>query len=36
MFAAIALVPVAVGSGAAWIPAWEAANVDPALSLREE
>ena len=36
MFAAIALVPVAVGSGAAWIPAWEAANVDPALPLREE
>lgn len=36
MFAAIALVPLAVGTGAAWLPAREAANVDPALALREE
>jgi predicted permease len=36
MFAAVALVPLAVGTGAAWIPAREAANVDPALALREE
>ena len=36
MFAAIALVPLAVGTGAAWVPAREAANVDPALALREE
>ena len=36
MFAAVALVPLAVGTAAAWIPAREAANVDPALALREE
>ena len=36
MFAAVALVPLAIGAGAAWIPAREAANVDPALALREE
>jgi hypothetical protein len=36
MFAAIALVPLAVGCAAAWLPAREAANVDPALALREE
>jgi predicted permease len=36
MFAAVALVPLAVGTGAAWIPARKAANVDPALALREE
>jgi putative ABC transport system permease protein len=36
MFAAIALVLLAVGVGAAWVPAREAANVDPALALREE
>jgi predicted permease len=36
MLAAVALVPFAVGTGAAWIPAREAANVDPALALREE
>ena len=36
MFAAVALVPLAVGTAAAWIPAQEAANVDPSLALREE
>jgi ABC-type antimicrobial peptide transport system permease subunit len=36
MFALVALIPLAVGTGAAWIPAWEAANVAPALALREE
>jgi len=32
MFTAVALVPLAVGTGAAWIPAREAANVDLALA----
>ena len=36
MFAAVGLVLLAVGAGAACLPAWEAANVDPALALREE
>lgn len=36
MFAAVGLVLLAVGAGAAWLPAREAANVDPALALREE
>ncbi len=36
MFAAVALILLAVGTGAAWIPAREAANVDPAMALREE
>lgn len=36
MFAAVALVPLAIGTGAAWIPAREAASVDPARALREE
>lgn len=36
MFAAIAIVPLAIGAGAAWIPARQVANVDPALALREE
>jgi ABC-type lipoprotein release transport system permease subunit len=36
MFAAVSVVPLAVGAGAAWIPARQAANVDPALALREE
>jgi len=36
MFAAVAVVPLAVGAGAAWIPARQAADVDPALALREE
>ena len=36
MFAAVALVPLAIGTAAAWIPAREAANVDPSLALREE
>jgi hypothetical protein len=36
MFAMIALVLLAVGSGAAGIPAREAANVDPSMALRQE
>ena len=36
MFAGVALVLVSVGAGAAWIPAREAANVDPSLALRQE
>jgi putative ABC transport system permease protein len=36
MFAAVGLVLLAVGAGAAWLPAREAANVDPALALKEE
>jgi putative ABC transport system permease protein len=36
MFAAVGLVPLAVGAAAAWLPAREAANVDPALVLKEE
>jgi hypothetical protein len=36
MFAAVTLVLVCVGAGAAWIPAREAANVDPSLALRQE
>jgi hypothetical protein len=36
MFAAVAVIPLAVGAGAAWLPAREVANVDPALALREE
>ena len=36
MFAAVALVLLAVGAGAAWLPAREAANVDPALALKEQ
>jgi ABC-type antimicrobial peptide transport system permease subunit len=35
MFATIALLLLAVGSGAAWIPAREAANVDAAMALRQ-
>jgi putative ABC transport system permease protein len=35
-FAAVGLVLLAVGAGAAWLPAREAANVDPALALKEE
>ena len=34
MFATVAVVPLAVGAGAAWIPARQAADVDPALALR--
>ena len=36
MFAAVALILLAVGTGAAWIPARDAANVDPAMALRQE
>lgn len=36
MFAAIALILLSVGAVAAWIPAREAANVDPALALRQD
>lgn len=36
MFAAVALVPLVIGSAAAGIPARKAANVDPAITLREE
>jgi len=36
MFTAVGLVLLAVGAGAAWLPAREAANVDPALALKEE
>jgi putative ABC transport system permease protein len=36
MFAAVGLVLLAIGAGAAWLPAREAANVDPALALKEE
>jgi hypothetical protein len=36
MFAAVALVLLAIGAAAAWIPAREAANVDPSMALREE
>ncbi|MBL8217960.1 MAG: FtsX-like permease family protein [Bryobacterales bacterium] len=36
MFAAVIVVPLTVGTGAAWIPARQAAKVDPALALREE
>jgi ABC-type lipoprotein release transport system permease subunit len=36
MFAGVALALVSVGAGAAWIPAREAANVDPSLALRQE
>ena len=35
-FAAVGLVLLAIGAGAAWLPAREAANVDPALALKEE
>jgi predicted permease len=35
-FAAIALVLLSVGAAAAWIPAREAANVDPSFALRQE
>jgi hypothetical protein len=34
LFAAVGLVLLAVGAGAAWLPAMEAANVDPALPLK--
>ncbi|MBL8214871.1 MAG: ABC transporter permease [Bryobacterales bacterium] len=36
MFAAVALVPLAVGTIAAWMPARGVANVDPSSVLREE
>ena len=36
MFAAVGLVLLGVGAGAAWLPAREAAKVDPALALKEE
>jgi ABC-type antimicrobial peptide transport system permease subunit len=36
MFAAVGLVLLAVGAGAAWLPALKAAKVDPALALKEE
>jgi putative ABC transport system permease protein len=36
IFAGVVLVLVSVGAGAAWIPAREAANVDPSLALRQE
>ena len=36
MFAAVALLFVLVGAGAAWIPAREAASVDPSFALRQE
>jgi ABC-type lipoprotein release transport system permease subunit len=36
MFAAVALLLLSVGAGAAWIPALEAANVDPSFALRQE
>jgi len=36
MFATIALLLLAVGSGAAWIPAREAASVEPSMALRQE
>jgi len=36
MFAAVGLVLLLVGAGAAWLPAREAAKVDPALALKEE
>jgi ABC-type lipoprotein release transport system permease subunit len=35
-FAAITLVLLSVGAAAAWIPAREAANVDPSFALRQE
>lgn len=36
MFAAVALVLLSIGIAAAWIPAREAADVDPSFALREE
>jgi hypothetical protein len=36
MFATVTLVLLSVGAGAAWIPAREAANVDPSFALRQE
>ena len=36
MFAAVGLVLLGIGAGAAWLPAREAAKVDPALALKEE
>jgi predicted permease len=36
MFAAVGLVLLGVGTGAAWLPALEATKVDPALALKEE
>ena len=36
MFAAVTLVLVCVGAGAAWIPARDAANADPWIALRQE
>ena len=36
MFATVALVLLATGAGAAWIPARNAASVDPALAFRQE
>jgi putative ABC transport system permease protein len=36
MFAAVAFVLMAAGAAAAWIPAWAAGSVDPALVLRQE
>jgi predicted permease len=36
MFAVVTLVLFSVGAGAAWIPAREAANVDPSFALRQQ
>jgi ABC-type lipoprotein release transport system permease subunit len=36
MFVAVALVLLAGGAGAAWVPARSAAKVDPSLALRQE
>jgi hypothetical protein len=36
MFAAVTVVLLSVGAGAAWLPAREAANVDPSFALRQE
>jgi ABC-type antimicrobial peptide transport system permease subunit len=35
-FAAVALLLLAVASGAAWIPAWRAASIEPLDALRED
>jgi putative ABC transport system permease protein len=36
MFSAVAVILLATGAAAAWIPARDAANVDPSLALRQE